>query len=573
MGPLKQNKKIQILVATLIFSITIFSLKKISFQNNTFLQPDKSLRFLLDSKDVIERCQMAEKKFIENYENNTYKNQTDVSELNESDLDGYLKTFIELIKNKSLDNVKGLKDNINRFLLPLILVGVDIVVLFFWIAYCTCTCCPDCCCNGKNGVTCCGKMSYTINLVLSGVIVLTCMACIILVTNTIYASINSFGCSLYKFTFHVLDGTEDNYRSLPEWKNLDDINSIIDKYDQIINKINSLEYINNCNGDDCKKLNGYIDKIKYSSTKFDVAKNCISEMKEKITPLFDTFEKLKDSLDKINDILIKYIDKYCKLGLNGLFAIFGVFSLLSLIIIVLYITCSCLINRLIYHLIWNIQMLLSMVIFLVAVGLNIVGILGKDFAKVIRYVKSADNLNSDNPLFLKIDSENVKYVDTCLNGDGDLTNLLGINDNYYPKFPLNDNEYTEVKNSNSNKEVVQLITEINENCESINNEINNPPKNILGNCQFAGSDIKIIIDQIIETLGYKMTLLSYFLLGECILTVLATFFGLIIVNQHTSSYSSVQETEDDIRRKERERKIRNELAKRKMDSSDIPIKA
>ena len=233
-------------------------------------------------------------------------------------------------------------------------------------------------------------------------------------------------------------------------------------------------------------------------------------------------------------------------------------------------------------------MTLTVIIFLVGMGLNIIGIVGKDSVSIIQYVKSSNNLNSEDPLLLKVDNDSVKYIDTCLNGNGNLTSLLGINNTYFPQFPLKidevQNNYNKVKNKNNEKsENDQKLTEIIENyetiikiydiCENIKNEINNPPNNVLGDCQFLGSDINIIIDQIRETLGKKTNLLSYIILGESFISALSVFFGLIVVNQYTGSYRSLSESEDDRRRKERERKIRSELAKRKLDSSDIPIKA
>ena len=582
MNSLRQNNKIKILFTTFILSIAIFSFKKISFYNHEFSLLNKNLRLLLNSNDVIERCQIAEKKLVEKYKNETYQ-----SKWKGQNLDKYQNAIINLIKSPSIAEVKVYLPHI---ISSFFIFGIDLIIVFFWIGYCGCCCSPKCCCSGKDGVTFCGKMSYIISLTLSAIIVVICVASIILISNNFYSSINSSACALYKFTFHFLEGTKDDYSGLPKWKTLDDFASINDKYDQILENIKKLEIVKGCESDDedCTTINKYINNINDKNKDFENANKNINNVKDTISPLFDTFENLKDgTLETINEYLNNYIDKYCKLGLNGLFAVLGLFSLLSLLILASYVTCSCLISRIIYHFIWNIQMTLTVIIFLVGMGLNIIGIVGKDSVSIIQYVKSSNNLNSEDPLLLKVDNDSVKYIDTCLNGNGDLTSLLGINNTYFPQFPLKidevQNNYDKVKNEESgdsdNQELkniiknYEIIIKIYDICENIENEINNPPNNVLGDCQFLGSDINIIIDQIRETLGKKTNLLSYIILGESFISALSVFFGLIVVNQYTGSYKSLSESEDDRRRKERERKIRSELAKRKLDSSDIPIKA
>ena len=460
MNSLRQNNKIKILFTTFILSIAIFSFKKISFYNHEFSLLNKNLRLLLNSNDVIERCQIAEKKLVEKYKNETYQ-----SKWKGQNLDKYQNAIINLIKSPSIAEVKVYLPHI---ISSFFIFGIDLIIVFFWIGYCGCCCSPKCCCSGKDGVTFCGKMSYIISLTLSAIIVVICVASIILISNNFYSSINSSACALYKFTFHFLEGTKDDYSGLPKWETLDDFASINDKYDQIQQNIGTLKELKGCiqeNKEYCETINGYIEKINAKKKDFENANENIQNVKDTISPLFDTFENLKDgTLETINEYLNNYIDKYCKLGLNGLFAVLGLFSLLSLLILASYVTCSCLISRIIYHFIWNIQMTLTVIIFLVGMGLNIIGIVGKDSVSIIQYVKSSNNLNSEDPLLLKVDNDSVKYIDTCLNGNGDLTSLLGINNTYFPQFPLDIDEvqknYDKVKNEESENNDKQELKNI-----------------------------------------------------------------------------------------------------------------
>jgi len=67
--------------------------------------------------------------------------------------------------------------------------------------------------------------------------------------------------------------------------------------------------------------------------------------------------------------------------------------------------------------------------FIVGIGIGFIGNLVKDMTNVIEYITRTDNLKSENPIILG--KTNVtKYLDVCLNGDGNLARELNLEDNF-----------------------------------------------------------------------------------------------------------------------------------------------
>ena len=85
--------------------------------------------------------------------------------------------------------------------------------------------------------------------------------------------------------------------------------------------------------------------------------------------------------------------------------------------------CRC-IFKLFTHLFWNILVLLTIISFFVGFIFSFIGQIGSDVMSVISFVVSVDN--TENLITKKL-GENKKYLDICINDQGDIIEELGLN--------------------------------------------------------------------------------------------------------------------------------------------------
>ena len=150
--------------------------------------------------------------------------------------------------------------------------------------------------------------------------------------------------------------------------------------------------------------------------------------------------------DQISDIIINYsdtIDKYGKLGFKIVFSILTVFVAAIAAVMSLLFFCSgkkcsscCLFRcgfKIILHILWNILAFLMILTFLTGSIFVFVGTIGKDLVSVVSFVVSSENLEkSKNEIALLGEAADTLIV--CLNGDGDITEKIGINKNEMDKI-------------------------------------------------------------------------------------------------------------------------------------------
>ena len=84
--------------------------------------------------------------------------------------------------------------------------------------------------------------------------------------------------------------------------------------------------------------------------------------------------------------MIRY-DKYCKLGLFILFSAILAFCLFGLLTLTSYYICNCNCIICLFHLFWNIEMLIIIATILTGVVFGILGVFSKDFASILKYEK------------------------------------------------------------------------------------------------------------------------------------------------------------------------------------------
>jgi hypothetical protein len=156
----------------------------------------------------------------------------------------------------------------------------------------------------------------------------------------------------------------------------------------------------------------------------------LGEFKDKFNDIKKGFpEKISDSSD--------VIDEYGKLSSKAIFGVLGLMNIALAVLMLLIFLCSgkmcknCCCCRcfckFFTHLLWNILYLLMILTFFIGFIFSLIGQLGSDFMNILSYILSEDNLgeNGDNFLSGKL-GKYKKYINTCVNGNGDIQNLVNI---------------------------------------------------------------------------------------------------------------------------------------------------
>ena len=157
----------------------------------------------------------------------------------------------------------------------------------------------------------------------------------------------------------------------------------------------------------------------------------LNEASEKIDKMKDAFDKLEtdvaDQWMKIQNNYINNAKTYAKI-------VFSIIMVLSLgmtgIYVIMFIdVCSTLqtLLKLITTILWNLLYLFSILSYIISGLIGVIAIIGKDGSSLAYYLVSDENLNSEDPRVFGA-SDSIDYLKICVNGNGDLTDILGIGD-------------------------------------------------------------------------------------------------------------------------------------------------
>ena len=158
----------------------------------------------------------------------------------------------------------------------------------------------------------------------------------------------------------------------------------------------------------------------------------------------DQIKPIKTSIDEVKNqisgIIIDYsdtIDKYGKLAFKIVFSVLMVLdaAIAALMTVMLFFSfscfdkccccCRCLLKSLV-HILWNILALLTFLTLLIGFFCTLIGTLGGDLISVVSFLVSEENLKASEPILL---TEGGDMLNKCINGDGDITEDLGLKDN------------------------------------------------------------------------------------------------------------------------------------------------
>ena len=562
-----KSKKFQIILFSLVFTLVIFTINKSSnLSSNSFQKLSLKFRNLLSEDFVEKRCDNTRKGFLENYKNDYHSNLKYDEELTK-----YQKALKDIIENRN-DYTKDVKTYLPRILIFLIFILVDILLILVWIIFCCCCCCSN---NKKSSSSICGKCSFVIYLILSCVVILLCVLGFFL-SPQFLKSINGVACSFYKLIFHFIDGTENDFPP-SKWKGIKGLQDLIDKYDRTYIGISELkdksELTNDCSSPEdeyCYFYDKIVQSIKNENKNVEF-QNSLENIKGEIDKISETFNSIKNEALEDVERIMKDLDKYCNLGLMALFCVIFLFSFLSLITLIIYFTCNCDCISCLYHLFWNFEMIMIMATLLIGSVLGIVGVISKDAISILKYLKSSQNLMSDEPFLLKIDSNIKEKIDICFNKDGilmdnDFKGSFDINiDQYYDSFEGNYSNFKKENKFIEKEDLVKAYEKLDEvltSLKNLNDYLNKDNLENLLNCKFVGNDFDILVDELNNSLVKKLLLYSFFIIIADLASVISIFFGIQVIKNYKGQSEPQQ-----IETSEKRTKSRSKDTKNNMDSS------
>ena len=138
----------------------------------------------------------------------------------------------------------------------------------------------------------------------------------------------------------------------------------------------------------------------------------------------DLSDDVLDEWKKYQDYLNKYANLIFYL-LTGLMVVLGIIGFICTFFYSAFDKCQCM--RIPLHVIWNIFSLFTFILMLLGSLFGLLGVVGSDGVGVMQYAFGPENLdpNNDDPIILK-GGEAFDYINTCLNGDGNLASQLGL---------------------------------------------------------------------------------------------------------------------------------------------------
>ena len=562
MSLLLKNKKFQILLSSLALTLLIFFLSKNSnLSSYSARKLPFNLRFLLEAEDVDKRCKNTPKNFLEKYKDLEISNKQFLEE--DKLEDRYQQALRDMIKDKKVNKIK---EYLPKIILYIIMLVVDIILLIIWFVFCGCFCCGK---KNKDAANCCSKCYFVLFFLFSIIAILVCVYGFFIIPK-FYKSVNGVICSLYKLVFHFTEGTKDDF---PEnnWKGFEGINNLIEEYYDTNEKINSLK---NCSNKDIysSSYNKFVGKLKNENKNqndnftlnLESAGNIINLTSEAINNLKNK------TLDDVEEVM-ELFDKYCKLGLYVLLSAISVFCFLGLLTLTPYFVCDCKCISCLYHIIWNIEMLIILVTMLAGIGLGIFGKVSKDAVEVLKFAKSEENLFSEDPFLLKFNEEYKNITNICFNGDGDLFPLVfeshevyisNIN-SYSNDF---DSLYSKLKeeNKDSDDEIVQKYEEMNEiinSLKELNEDLNTNNLSKIFNCSFFERDSEILLIELKDTMANELCLFSLIIIVADLVAFLSILFGVVFASNYSGQRPAELPSQD------RHIKMSSKYNRQNMDSS------
>ena len=555
-----KGKKIQKILFFFSFIIIIILLNKKS-NPNSYKNISFNIRNLISNNNVDERCKKTSKNFLDKYNISKY------SIIEDKPLTKYQITLKDIVIDKKYEKIK---DYLLRIIIYLSFLVFDIFLIIVWFSLWGCCCCK----NKKSFANGFSKCFYFLFIFFS-IISILISVCGFIIIPCFYQSTNDIVCSLYKMVFHFIEGTKNDVPQ-SHWKGVEGINNIINIYNHTNKIYKELPIMDETKKDCideeefCYIYEKFRNQVKINDNKEFM--DGILEAQKYIKNITAMFIDIKD--DKLENIekIMEYFDNYYKLGLLFLFSVILAFCLFSFLTLTLYFICKCVYISCLFHLFWNIEMIIIIITLFVGICFGISGVINKDIVSILKYIVSGDNLKLEKPLFFDTNN-NKKELDICFNGDGDLSKFAFKLDKYfdesnnktYHEFEV---EYSKIKKKEILKLKAQLykayesLYEVIKNLKDLYDDLNENNLKRIFNCEFIKLDFNIMISELNNSLSKILILMSLIIIISDLFAFLSILFGVLIVTNYT-----VQNKDNTSKNRQVNIKYKGKKNKRNIDSS------
>ena len=160
--------------------------------------------------------------------------------------------------------------------------------------------------------------------------------------------------------------------------------------------------------------NNFEDDLYFASNKVFVLEEAFEKLKEYIGYRWNEFQPLFPAIKNVMKNFL-YITMVLSLGITSLYFINYMDE---------FRRCNNLLKAF-TTIFWNLLYLFSWMLYFMIGFIGMLAIIGKDYANIVSYLTSEENLTSEEPkILLKIEA--VDYLNICVNGDGNLKEKLNL---------------------------------------------------------------------------------------------------------------------------------------------------
>ena len=241
-----------------------------------------------------------------------------------------------------------------------------------------------------------------------------------------------------------------------------------------------------------------------------------------------------DVNDDIYNFLHDYANKHIKRACIAVFTITLIFGILGIAFLSLYYFIKSEMYRIIYIIIWNISMLISILAIIISAIYGVIGYVFSDSVQVIHFTLSDNNILSDDPIIFKKKHNYLSIIiNTCANGEGHLLDMAS--------------EEFEIMINDLKVDFSELMKEINETCkDEVKEKLAIYYTTMLNNvdiffssisellnisCAFAKNDKNIILNEI-RSAGKRATVISTFQFLIGVLLAISILVGILFVHKY-----------------------------------------
>ena len=535
-----KNGAMKFFLFSILITTSIVLFKKATvFGKIKELNPPRSL-FSDTEKDYA--CEKAGSRLTDKYTGDYDEEAGDAKE----SLSKAQQSLIDFARDNSYRNIKPY---LKRVAIYITFLCIAVIFIILWITYWSCFCCNCCLFSKVEEPSKNLQLTFFLISAFCNLLVIIFSIVVLSLISPFFSRINGLFCSILTLLDHINDGLSPHYPPhASEWVGLENIYKKFKVSEVEYGQIN-FTYIDEtydqakekCElpGADCVCNITNIDIIKKG---FDIIfKNIFGDLvfQDEIADILEEIKVINrtgiDSGDDIYDFLHDYANRHIKNSCIAIFSLTLCFGILGLVFLGLYYFLKKDVFRIVYIVIWNIDMLFLILAIVVSVVYGVVGYVFTDGVQVFHFILSRTNIESDDPLlFPSKKSFIADIIEECAYGDGHFLDIIGeeiLNVNEELQSIYQD-EIDEISNNTCMDEARDSIVKFFQALKDASGEILIIISNLFNiKCSFMNNDKNIMLNEV-ESTGKRGVVLSTFQFFIAIFMGISIFTGICLVHKY-----------------------------------------